>query len=1140
MVRRLRQVRARALEERRRLRAEGSELLGRLRSELGDAHSIELVPVDKKGFLRGSRAELVVAEGCLYFDKNLASSPIELLEVVAHEYGHLLLHHQQFQPESGDLDLIRGSVFLGNGVSALSRYSPRSQAETEASAFAAEFICPTADLFARWLAKPAPPEEMATHYFATEGLIRLQLAEGLYYHLAGDDTLSPHVEVACTPEQEQAASETGRPVIVDAGPGTGKTKTLVRRVQFLVEDMRIRPEAILILTFSNEAADELRQRIHQQMGAEFESRILVRTFHGFGVILLHMFGQHVGLADDFAILDQTAQEELVSELLGRVDCEAVLDIKDPDATAAQVASVINHLKDRLVGPGALKAALATWSPDAARRSEKLRSEALLGLFSEYENLKQARNKVDFADLILLPERLLGSNNDVREKIRSEFTHILVDEYQDVSRATALLLRQLCGEANPPWVVGDARQAIYRFRGAAPSNVARFEQDFPGSQRFQLVENYRSAPEIVAVANMLAAHLDASDGSPPLPPRWRAAGPAVAHSRRPVTLASANSDRAEREGVVETVRAWLAEDVAPEDIAVLARRNVDVRNISVALNEAGIRAVTTGLLTAEGAAGDLAAVVTAVDHPAAVTRLMYALARDKASRLDINSACAQLLECDWTGLTQPGWHGPDTVRELASEGWLILTRLRALLHSGDGWHVLCDFLFFVSSYLRALLTGPETAPRSVQLEEVLSTLAIAATYRFTHPHVRPRVSRLGLAHRLRILVTHAAPGLVPPRATPGAVKVMTCHASKGLEFPFVAVAGQSLPDIPPQEPMLPPSLRPNSNDDVLQAESLLFVGVTRAQRAAMISYSRSASGSPRSRPRRYPPLLLRLEESGSVPLATWTAVAPPGEEVTVGPVWGGTVRPTVSLYSLGSRTCRIKVYLEETLSARFRGRERPLYPEFVSHVRRMLRKVIELSIRGKELSTGEVDQLLEAEWPAELYKGHPHVSLYRPRARRWAVRMAEALRGTRGEAVDANQVIWTDSQGNTRPIDLQLLGHFRDRHGGRVALILQTGSHDKGPDVNWSELTDYKRLPFVLIHEEHGVIRPMIFYGGDGKLRSFRWSARKPDDARQQQLREARAVFDAIGSGSFDGIANDWTCDRCACRILCPWWIGATT
>src|SRR6185369_4880533 len=124
---------------------------------------------------------------------------------------------------------------------------------------------------------------------------------------------------------------------------------------------------------------------------------------------------------------------------------------------------------------------------------------------------------------------------------------------------------------------------------------------------------------------------------------------------------------------------------------------------------------------------------------------------------------------------------------------------------------------------------------------LSTLALAAHYRLSHAHVRPRQSRLGLGERLRGLVTQGTPGLVPPRTGVDAVRVMTCHASKGLEFPCVAVAGQSLADIPPQKPCLPPRLRPNRDDDLLQAESLLFVGLSRAQRAAVVSYATSAGG-----------------------------------------------------------------------------------------------------------------------------------------------------------------------------------------------------------------------------------------------------------------------------------------------------------
>src|SRR5207247_1767566 len=124
--------------------------------------------------------------------------------------------------------------------------------------------------------------------------------------------------------------------------------------------------------------------------------------------------------------------------------------------------------------------------------------------------------------------------------------------------------------------------------------------------------------------------------------------------------------------------------------------------------------------------------------------------------------------------------------------------------------------------------------------------------------------------LRDLVRQAAPGLVPPRTNVDAVRVMTCHAAKGLEFPFVAVAGQSLADVPPPKPSLPPQLRPAQDDDVLQAESLLFVGVSRAKRCALVSYAISASGTPRSRRRRFPKLLTKLRESGAVPLLNWDA------------------------------------------------------------------------------------------------------------------------------------------------------------------------------------------------------------------------------------------------------------------------------
>lgn len=1137
-MRSLDQVRKQARELRHRLGDTGEALCLKLQTVLSETYEIELVSVKADALLQGGRAEIVPAEGSLYYDRRLDNRPEELFEVIAHEYGHLILHHDSFV--SAKEDLIRGSVFVDSGASRLSRYSPRSEQESQASAFAAELICPAYEIFGRWQAEPhLILKDISAEYYATESLVRLQLAEGLYMHVTGHSVGDPEqkAEVTVTPDQDTAATFCGAPTLVDAGPGTGKTKTLVRRVVYLIEEKQVSPENILVLTFSNEAATELVERIERILGKEIASLIQVLTFHSFGVVILNAYGHHVDLKVDFSILDESSQEEFVTEILGTVECDALLNIKDPEQTAAEVVKQINYLKDRLIDPAQLRAAIDEWQPVASESDERLRSEALYRLFEAYERLNRPRNQVDFSDLILLPHKILSSNEDVRANIRREFSCVLVDEYQDVSRSTALLLQQICSEESPPWVVGDARQAIYRFRGAEPENVTRFAEDFPGSKCFELSKNYRSAPEIISVINRLAAWMDSDSTNAE---RWQPGSDIRALETPAVTLAVANSDAAEREGVVRTIEHWLSMDVAPHDIAVLARRNLDVRNIAIELKARGIKAITSGILTSEGAGGDLAAVLTAVDHQPAMCRVVYAVGRGTVAPNELNDAIRQLLNADLEDPASQQWRGSAATQRIAETGWKLLTDLRNHIHSGDGWTVLCDFLFFLSPFLRQLLTRSDAAT-SVQLEEIVSALSLAAQYRISHQHAQPRRSRIGLSERLRKLVTQAAPGLIPPQQQADAIRVMTCHASKGLEFPCVAVAGQSLPDIPPAKPCLPPVLRSNPDDDLLQAESLLFVGLSRAQRAGVVSYATSASGTPRSRRRRFPGLLTELQKSGAVPVEEWTTVMPSDEEFTLGRIWGGQVPTQISLYSLGSKTCMVKTYLEEQLHARFRTRIRPLYPEFTKRVRSMLSKIVQLASSRADVTQTDVEQIVEAEWPSELLADHPHISLYRPRALRWTMRFAEALQrgGLRISTLCEEAFEIEDTEGTKRTLRLQLIGHFRDSNGDRIVIALQPRAPQKfDGTVNWSELKDYQLLPFVLLHQRHSGIRPLLFFGEDGAIGTFKWRRGHPEEARNEHAKRAHKAVNALSSGSFEAILEDWTCDRCPSRIICPCWIGA--
>lgn len=1136
-------ARAEGRNARARLGGGSGGLLFRLKEALEKEHDLELVPVDREEFLQGSRGELVLAEGCIYFDRGLDNDPEELLEVLAHEYCHVILHHELFK--SGSHDLIRGSAFLNNGAASLSRYSPRSLQEAEASAFAAEFICPSADCFARWRIEfGISAEKLAIEFGATLGLVRLQLAEGLYEfvtegtHTVGD---APS-EFAPTEEQERAALAGGVPVLIDAGPGTGKTKTLVRRVEHLVREKGIDPGKILVLTFSNEAASELRERLEASVGVEAASSMVISTFHGFGVVLLNVLGHHVGLEVDYSILDEICQQELISEIVGRVDCESLINIKDIDETGEKIAQSINFLKDRLINPDALRSAIDAWEPTEDERENREKSKALQKIFELYEKEKAIRQQVDFADLIQVPQELLRVHSDVVAKLRDDFPWVLVDEYQDVSRATALLLQQICGDANPPWVVGDARQAIYRFRGAAPENVLMFERDFPGAKKFQLTENYRSSPEIIAVINQMAAWLERSEDGVPAPERWRAGRRIPSHGSQPVVLAIANNDLAERRGVAETATRWLSEGIAPEQIAVLARRNVDVRNIAIELKKNGIRAVTSGLLTAEGAGGDLSAVLTVVDHQPALSRMIYALYGSNNSAENLNLVIKYLLQANVEETELPEFTASAPVAILAREAWQIYKGLRSFEHSGDGWTVFCEFLFFLTPYTRNLLGSTANVESSVRLEELLSALALAAGFRFTHSGLQPRSSRLGLAERLRDLVTRSSPGLVPPRNQSGAVRVMTCHASKGLEFPCVAVVGQSLAEIRGSRSFLPPSLRTDPNEDLLQAESLLFVGLSRAERAAVISSSASASGRPRSRPRRIPNLLEKLTASALIPVVNWSAEIRGEEEFRVERIWGGNSPNDFSTYSLGKDTCRVRTYIEDQLGGRFRGRERALYPEFIQVVRRTLRRIVERAIESqKNVSEEDAIHMAEEEWPSGRHRNHAHVLIYRPRTLRWARGFAAAFNPTKfaGAEIETESFECPDAQGNLLTVKLQLIAQFRDGAGGRYAVALQVqGAGGPADSVNWSDLNDYERLPFVLLQERHGKVEPLVFFGEEGQISSFQWSRRNPEQAVMDQAKNARETLGLLRAGEFRGKLSDWTCDRCPCRTVCPGWLGA--
>jgi len=758
----------------------------------------------------------------------------------------------------------------------------------------------------------------------------------------------------------------------------------------------------------------------------------------------------------------------------------------------------------------------------------------------YEEEKVACQRVDFADLIALPIKILEREKELADRYRKKYKFILVDEYQDVSRSVATLLGHLCGPQNPPWVVGDARQAIYRFLGAAAENVEDFETDFPGGAAFELNVNYRSCSEIVLVANQLASLMERPDeGNVEYEERWFAASAnPPSFGRYPVRVSVANSDRAEQEGVAAQIKDWVDQGAAPGEIAVLARRNIDVRNIVLALGRLGIKAVTSGLATPEGAAGDLACAVTFADRPkTSLPRIAIALGRGRFEKSTINAVVR------WIGDSADdegnfAVQGNGASAELAAEIHRVWQNLLLYKRSGDAFTKICAFLFDASDYLRRILALPAGAERSLLLGEITTSLSRAGAWRITHRDIPWRQSRLSFGEYFRDSLNVGAPSLIPPPRTTDAVRVMTCHAAKGLEFPYVAVVGQTLSEATRGHKWLPPNLQPSVEEDVRQSDSLFFVGVTRAQRALIISFANTAGGNARSRDRNITPLLGRWRIAYPVNTIRFPQTTIEREQAEISDIWGGSPKGPLPASSLDRDRCAIQTYINEFLGARFPLNEKPLYPIFFQTVRRSMERVIyESGARGSAISQSKAIEIFREEWKANVADGHPHHQIYFTLGEKYVERFAQAAQSL-PPADEYLESVLGDHTAGLR-LRLDLVAFHRATDGSAIAVQFRPESYaEKAKDGNlqWSKLDNAYRIPFALLRQREPRLRPFVFSGADGVLYPFLWSTK--NGSVDEEARRADERHKHFSRGIFNQQINHWKCEGCEVHVICPHWLEA--
>ena len=618
------------------------------------------------------------------------------------------------------------------------------------------------------------------------------------------------------PEQREAVTHIEGPLLILAGPGSGKTRVITHKIAYLLE-RGVPPEEILGVTFTNKAAGEMRTRVEALLGGGLDGSLWLHTFHAACARILRAQISRLSPAynSGFTIFDEGDQREAITQALKEMDVPA------EEASPGLCAALINRAKDELIGPEEFR-------ERCAGRIESYLLEIVARAYGRYQALLEGSNAVDFADLLRLTVKLFQRDPDVLQHYRERFRHLLVDEYQDINHAQYVLTR-LWGEGSRNIsVVGDEDQAIFSWRGSDPSYILHFQRDFPGARVIELRRHYRwpSGDRIFKAARRVIAHNRQ---------RVKSDGAALLQGRgEPIRLCPARDERAEAEAIAREIeRLWRAEGVELSGIAVLYRVNTLSRVLEEALLQHGIPyEIIRGLRFYERReVKDALAYLKFLANPEDEISLLRALQRPKRGVGETTVAAVQRLAAReeislWEAMRRAAERPEDVLKSRQTNA------LRAFVSLMEELQKLAETLppselageaLERSGYLQELAKSPEREERLGNLQELLGLLA-----EYERQGVRTLSGCLEQIALLSDVDRYAG--------EEGRVALMTLHASKGLEFDVVFIVGL--------EENLLPHARSVAEEMLEEERRLFYVGMTRARRRLYLSlaHQRSLYGS----------------------------------------------------------------------------------------------------------------------------------------------------------------------------------------------------------------------------------------------------------------------------------------------------------
>ena len=614
-------------------------------------------------------------------------------------------------------------------------------------------------------------------------------------------------------EQREAAEHIDGPVLILAGAGSGKTRTVTYRIAHMVREKGVSPLNILALTFTNKAAKEMKERAEALVGNDIHN-LQISTFHSFSVRLLRIYGEKLGYGKNFNIYDTDDQKSLISKIMKE------LNVQD-DSTPGKIANRISKLKEKGIDIKTIEREVDLRVPS---------NRVFFDIYDKYDKTLRSSNAMDFSDLILNANKLLD-NSEVLERVQERYRYIIVDEYQDTNDLQYEIINKIASKYNNICVVGDEDQSIYAFRGANINNILNFERDYKNALVIKLEKNYRSTERILNAANELIRNNKSSRGKK----LWTDAG-----KGEKIQVFNAANTFDEANFIAEEIVRKNREGVPFKDMAVLYRTNAQSRVLEekMLLNNIKYRVYGGMQFFQRKEVKDLLAYLSVINNIQDNLNFVRIINVPKRSIGD--KSVAKFAEI----AAQKGISLFESLKYIDEVSGL---RAAAKEKLKDFYRLLTDVLenlehMTVSEIFQEILNRTKyidsiednKEDRVKNIEELMNSIR----------EIEREYPGITLSEYLEFISLTSATDSMDDEEN--FVKLMTIHSSKGLEFDFVFIAGM-------EEGLFPGEASILNDEDLEEERRLCYVAITRAKKELRLSHAsermlwgQSSYGRPASR------------------------------------------------------------------------------------------------------------------------------------------------------------------------------------------------------------------------------------------------------------------------------------------------------